>query len=101
MLDEHYHQGPEFFGARLKRDLERQVGFAFAPVFQVGATKEGVEFAGDDGKPECVVSGGLGTMPVTYKGKTYYVCCTGCRDAFKDDPEKFIKEAEAKAKEKK
>ncbi|MGL4465489.1 MAG: YHS domain-containing protein, partial [Planctomycetia bacterium] len=29
-------------------------------------------------------------------GKTYHVCCTGCRDAFNDDPEKFISEANAK-----
>jgi YHS domain-containing protein len=21
-----------------------------------------------------------------HDGKTYYVCCTGCRDAFQDDP---------------
>ena len=46
-------------------------------------------------------SGGRGTIPVTYKGQTYYVCCTGCRDAFKEDPEKYLKEyAERKAKEK-
>lgn len=68
----------------------------YTAVYQVGATKEGVEFAGGDGKPVCIVSGGLGTMPVMYKGKTYYVCCTGCRDAFNDEPEKYIKEFEAK-----
>ena len=34
-------------------------------------------------------------MPVAYQGKTYYVCCSGCRDAFRDDPEKYIKEFEA------
>lgn len=74
---------------------------AFTKKWQVGATKEGVPFA-DVGKgPECIVSGGLGTMKVSYKGKDYWVCCSGCRDAFKDDPEKYIKEAEAKAKEKK
>jgi hypothetical protein len=73
----------------------------FRKIYQVGATKEGVEFAGDDDKPECVVSGGLGTMPVTYKGKTYYVCCSGCRDAFSDEPEKYIKEFEARKKAKK
>ncbi len=73
----------------------------FREVYHVGATKEGVEFAGDDDKPECVVSGGLGTMPVTYKGKTYYVCCSGCRDAFNDEPEKYIKEFEARKKAKK
>ncbi|MHB1423624.1 MAG: YHS domain-containing protein [Gemmataceae bacterium] len=77
---------------------------AFKEVYHVGATKEGVEFASEDDKPECVVSGGLGTMPVTYQGKTYYVCCSGCRDAFRDDPEKYLKEFEerkkAKAKDK-
>jgi YHS domain len=73
----------------------------FTAQYQVGATKEGVEFAGGDGKPVCVVSGGLGTMPVTYQGKTYYVCCSGCRDAFKDDPETYIKDFEAKQSKKK
>lgn len=55
----------------------------FKKVYEVGVTKEGVAFAGPgDNEPECVVSGGRGTIPVTYKGETYYVCCTGCRDAF-------------------
>lgn len=74
---------------------------SYAAKYQVGATKEGVPFAnaGDD-KMECVVSGGLGTMAVTFKGKTYYVCCSGCRDAFKEDPEKFVKEFEAQSKPK-
>src|SRR5262245_47107706 len=74
----------------------------FARLYEVGVTKDDVPFAGaGDNKPECVVSGGLGKIPVTYKGETYYVCCTGCRDAFKDDPEKYIKEyQERKAKDK-
>ena len=73
----------------------------FSTVYQVGATKEGVSFASADDGPECVVSGGHGTISTNYKGKTYYFCCTGCRDAFKDAPEKYIKEYEArKAKEK-
>jgi len=71
---------------------------AFAKVYQVGATKNGVPFAEGETGPECIVSGGLGTIKVTYNGQTYYVCCSGCRDAFKDDPEKYIKEAEAKKK---
>jgi hypothetical protein len=73
----------------------------FNLVYQVGATKQGVAFASEGDKPECVVSGGLGTMPVTHKGKTYYVCCTGCRDAFNDDPEKWISEFEDRKKAKK
>lgn len=73
----------------------------FTALYQVGATKEGVPFAEGDGKPVCIVSGGLGTIPVTYKGQTYYVCCGGCRDAFKDDPETYIKDFEAKKAKKK
>lgn len=74
---------------------------SFARQFQVGATKEGEPFATVPTGPECVVSGGLGKIPVTHAGKTYHVCCSGCRDAFKDEPEKFIKEYEARQKEKK
>src|SRR5207253_1165382 len=71
----------------------------FRRIYMVGATKEGVVFAGPGNtNPECVVSGGLGTIRVSYKGETYYVCCTGCRDAFKEEPEKYIKEFQAKKK---
>jgi YHS domain-containing protein len=73
---------------------------AFTRKYQVGATKEGVAFANVPKGLECIVSGGKGTMKVLYKGKEYYVCCSGCRDEFKENPEKYIKEAEAKAKEK-
>jgi hypothetical protein len=69
----------------------------FTRRYQVGATKEGVPFAAlATTAPECIVSGGLGTMPVTYQGETYYVCCTGCRDAFREEPEKYIKEYKEK-----
>ncbi len=74
---------------------------AFTKKWQVGATKEGVPFAEVAKGPECIVSGGVGTMKVSYKGKDYWVCCTGCRDEFKENPEKYIKEFEAKAKDKK
>lgn len=73
----------------------------FTRLYQVGATKEGEPFASGDGKPECIVSGGLGTMRVTHKGQTYYVCCSGCRDEFNADPEKYIKEFEEAKKKKK
>lgn len=74
----------------------------FARVAEVGYTREGTKLAeeGVDG-PECVVTGGKGTMQVQHKGKTYYVCCTGCRDAFLDDPEGILAEyAERVAKRK-
>jgi hypothetical protein len=64
--------------------------------FLVAATKEGESLAAKEKKTECIVSGGLGTIPVSYKGETYYVCCSGCRDAFKEEPEKYIAEWKAK-----
>ncbi len=75
----------------------------YTRLYEVGATKEGVAFATDsDTSPECIVTGGRGTIAVAYKGQTYHFCCTGCRDAFNENPEKYLKEfAERKAKEKK
>jgi hypothetical protein len=82
----------------LYRFEERPAGAAaFVKRYQVGATKEG--FAGPaTSQPECIVSGGPGTMTVTYQGKSYPVCCSGCRSAFLDDPEKYLREAAAKKK---
>jgi hypothetical protein len=68
----------------------------FLQDYQVACTKEGESLVAKQKKIECVVSGGLGTMPVPYKGVTYYVCCSGCRDAFMENPEKYIKEFEAR-----
>jgi hypothetical protein len=64
--------------------------------WSVGATKEGESFASGDGKPECIVSGGAGTIAVAYQGKTYYVCCSGCRSEFLENPQTYIAEYEAK-----
>ncbi len=60
----------------------------FTRVAEIGYQRDGTRLAvaGSAG-PECVVTGGLGTITVAHKGKTYYVCCTGCREAFNDDPE--------------
>ena len=70
----------------------------FIRQYQVGATKEGEPFAEGEKGPECIVSGGRGTIAVTHKGTTYYVCCSGCKDEFKSDPEKYIKLAAEKKK---
>lgn len=78
------------------RPVGTKVGFTRR--FQVGATKEGVPFADVPKGPECIVSGGLGTIRVSHKGKDYWVCCSGCRDEFKADPEKYIQEREGRAK---
>jgi hypothetical protein len=66
-------------------------------LYNLQYTKEGQSLAAGK-KNECVVTGGLGTMQVSYMGKTYFVCCSGCRDAFNDDPKKFVDEFEKKKK---
>lgn len=60
----------------------------YSRIAEVGYTRQGTSLAIEGtGEPECVVTGGKGTMKkVSYKGKTYYVCCTGCCQAFDDDP---------------
>jgi hypothetical protein len=72
----------------------------FTKEFQVAMTREGESFGAAAKKVECIVTGGLGTMAVSYKGQTYYVCCGGCRDAFNEGPERYIKEYQAKKKKK-
>ena len=68
-------------------------------VFEVAATRDGQSFAAaKEKKAVCVVSGGLGTSAVSYKGETFYVCCSGCAEAFKENPEKYIAEFKAKMK---
>ena len=63
----------------------------FSNAYAMNGTKEGEAFAGGGKKPECIVSGGAASIQVSYNGKTYYVCCTGCRDEFLANPEKYVK----------
>jgi len=88
--------------ARLIVLYERRIGTTdrFVRLAEVGATREGVKLAAGTGQPECIVTGGLGTIAVSYQGKTYYVCCGGCRDLFNEDPAAAIAEYEARRKEK-
>lgn len=71
---------------------------------EVGYTRKGSAFGkGETGGPECVVTGGAGTIEVLHDGQKYYVCCTGCLTYFKEKPEEVLagyaarKEAEKKA----
>ncbi len=69
----------------------------------VASQRDGTNFAisdSDYGERTCIVSQGLGTTAVSHEGKTYYVCCSGCEAAFKDDPEKWIAMAAEREKEK-
>ncbi|MDA0834883.1 MAG: hypothetical protein O2955_13970 [Planctomycetota bacterium] len=59
----------------------------------VACQREGTSFALSDtdyGDKTCIISQGLGTIAVNYEGKTFYVCCSGCKAAFEEDPQKWI-----------
>ncbi|MCA9174435.1 MAG: hypothetical protein KDB14_08115 [Planctomycetales bacterium] len=78
-------------GDRLVMRLERLTpGGRYSPLGEVGFTREGSSFGKGQTYVECVVTGGLGTIPVRHKGVTYYVCCTGCKEYFEEDPEEVL-----------
>jgi YHS domain-containing protein len=59
----------------------------------IGYTRSGAQLAVAGGpQRKCVVTGGQGTIPVSYQGKTWYVCCQGCRQAFEAAPDEIIAE---------
>jgi hypothetical protein len=73
----------------------------FARMAEVGFTRKGSGFGQGTNYTECVVTGGLGTISVEHQGRTWYVCCTGCRDLFNDDPAAVLADYQArKSKEK-
>jgi len=84
-----------------KHEVKADGKALYALKWSVGATKDGESFAAGSGGPECIVSGGKGTSAVSFMGKTYYVCCSGCRDEFNATPAKYVKEYEDKLKAKK
>ena len=59
-------------------------------IVEMGMTREGTTIAIGDGQKKCIVTGGQGDLEVTIAGKSYFVCCSGCRDALLEDPEAFI-----------
>jgi YHS domain-containing protein len=85
-------------GLRFLYNLERKKAGStlFVKDYRVAATREGSSLGAKESKNICVVSGGKGTIQVTYKGEMFYVCCSGCADAFKENPEKYIAEFKAK-----
>lgn len=75
---------------------------AFRLYDTVSTQREGTSFALSDtdyGEKECIVSQGLGTIAVSHGGKTYWVCCTGCKAAFEDDPEHWLAKLEERMAE--
>ena len=67
-----------------------------ARLAEVGYTRQGSGFGKGAAARECVVTGGLGTIAVMHNGQTHYVCCTGCRDYFNEQPEQVLAEHAAR-----
>lgn len=86
-------------------EIDKRRGSApFVRFDTVSTQREGTSFAlsdSDYGEKTCIISEGLGTIELTYKGRSYWVCCTGCSAAFEADPEKWIALAAKRAREKK
>lgn len=85
-------------GVRFQVRYDRQEGGRgiFLNVLGFQGNRVGESFAAGKKAPECIVSGGAATIPVNYQGKQYFVCCTGCRDEFYANPEKYITAASKK-----
>jgi YHS domain-containing protein len=65
----------------------------FKRMLMANLGKEGETFAASskaDSLPRCILTGGAATMTVTHQGKSYPVCCTGCRDEFLANPDKYL-----------
>jgi YHS domain-containing protein len=75
-------------------------GERYTRLGEVGFTRRGASF-GKSTYPECIVTGGRGTILVDYEGKSYYVCCGGCRDLFLESPEKILEAYRSKNAESK
>jgi hypothetical protein len=84
---------------RMLVELSRRRGTgAFRLQDTIGCQRKGTSFAlsdSDYGEKTCVISQGLGTTAVSFQGKTYWVCCSGCKAAFEEEPAKWIARFEA------
>jgi hypothetical protein len=77
-------------------DRQGPEAFQYKRMIEIGLTKEGESFAAGAAaaeRPKCIVTGGAATLTVSFQGQTIPLCCTGCRDEFNGDPEKYLKKA--------
>ena len=81
-------------GARIVGNYEKVAGGKGLgdTIYKSTGGKEGESFAGGGKKPECIVTGGAGTIAVSAMGRSFFVCCSGCRDEFNANPKKPIDE---------
>jgi hypothetical protein len=78
-------------GNRLLMNFQKKMaGDRYSPICEVGYTRKGSGFGKGGDARECIITGGVGKIAVSYKGQTYYVCCGGCKEAFEANPEKEL-----------
>jgi hypothetical protein len=85
-----------FIRYTMAHDLKEAGSVQFTHLIEVGLTKDGESLAGVASaleRPKCIVTGGVATMTLSYQDRTFPICCTGCRDEFNENPEKYIKKA--------
>lgn len=73
---------------------------SYRRIAEIGMTRAGERLAlANAGEHQCIVTGGLGIIKVTHEGKTYYVCCEGCKQAFDADPAGTVESYRERLKE--
>ncbi len=79
----------------------RRGNAAFSRHDTVSTQRDGTSFAlsdSDYAERTCIISEGLGTTELKYKGRSYWVCCSGCKAAFEEDPATWIARAAERQK---
>ena len=87
-----------FIRYTMAQDLQEPGSIQFTRLIEVGLTRDGESLGAgatsSSSEPaKCIVTGGAATTTVSYQGRTFPVCCSGCRDEFNENPEKYIKKA--------
>jgi YHS domain-containing protein len=85
-----------FIRYSMAHDLRDAGAVQFTRLIEVGLTRDGESLAAGATAAEqakCIVTGGAANMTFSYQGRTFPICCTGCRDEFNENPEKYIKKA--------
>lgn len=78
-------------GARMLMNFyKKSPGGRYENYLEMGYTRKGSGFGQNANANECIITGGVGKIQVSYKGQTYWVCCGGCKEAFETNPEKEI-----------
>lgn len=83
-------------------EISAKKGGRFLRVETINTLREGASFAAKDndyGERTCIISQGLGVIQVQHAGRSYWVCCTGCKAAFEENPQKWLDRWEARQKE--